>query len=1227
MKFQMHRVLLVNAGSNKSIPSARLTEIDPRDGAAVLGANGVGKTTVLQIIPLFFGHLPSQIVGAGQQNMISFLLPTDGSAIGFEFQRGAEAPENMRLVVMRRRNDDPDVGFYRIFTSPFNKDLFVQDGRFLNDEESVKRAGELGIKHTKMLTTSEYRSVILRTTATSKDRDKLRLLAYENSFGPRPLDNLDRLVAAMVKPAINFEDILQVVVSMVQREQGQGAEKSRITFKQPPSLIKRWLANRVACIAAEGIRPKMVALEADLTEHRHAESRFRSRRSDVNAVIAARVDENAALTVEIADLDAQKTSLADGQRAQRLSLAEASASAQSAVTTGKLAFDVAKATADNFESERAQHWTNRMVELGGFQDQERSLRAQIKAAEAGQAEAAATYLRLDQDARSDAQGQETALMKLKQPVAEKLQADQAAIQGVENATLEDADAICAGVVDHCQAATELLLVSRGQWQMRKSQPGVSNEAREAKDAAEKKRSAHKDNLSVAQAAVTKAQQAAGSARRELDEHETSIKRAKDGLSNAEASLVAAKARLSPPPGSLLAALRGSEDQSWKRNLAKIIRHDLLDRTDLNPELLEDQFRNHAFGWSMDTGVIESPEWVDDQRTKDAVAGAEVKVGAAKAFLESLNSVWEAKSKADQQAKAAFTLEEAKLSVLQGQSASLNTAWDAACQAVEAELKTGVADAERELQKLNVQITELKSQQDGAKRKLDADRKSTKALHERQRADAKGEHDAAIRAIDAQIAANVASLSERIAGIKRQQDEHLSANGIDVKKLGELRLSLSQATIEVNVLQEKKVLVDRWKKWQEEGGGARLDGLQTALQRAHDLARTRLEEKNRFESQAAAATAQIDQSFESRVKRQGCVVDDISELRKLDKDFGDYQAVGESLIDLKIEASELRGKTRAERDFIDKLEDKILKSFKSQRNTLTNGNSAVGELVEASLSLADSSTIAMAADLCITYKQIGRQVVSNLNTTLDAILDNVYQFQKTIRTFEADVSAFNTKLQKGLTAVHKFERISRITLLIKTNFESLNFYKKFSTMEGVIRDHNNVAVKNPDTYIPPEEIALALSEFAYLLDKGGDVDVSLARFISLQGEVTENERTKTFRNAAEFANVSSSGLTALVSITVMTALLNTIRGEDPIYVPWVTDEIGKYDVNNLGSLIGMLCENKIDVITASPDLTYEKLPFFARRYLLEDKGRIRKYVKPKPVVSESDVAYVDEKADA
>lgn len=63
LKYQLCRMFLVNAGTNKSMPSNRFTMEDPRGGALVTGPNGVGKTMTLRLLPLFFGFPPNRLRG------------------------------------------------------------------------------------------------------------------------------------------------------------------------------------------------------------------------------------------------------------------------------------------------------------------------------------------------------------------------------------------------------------------------------------------------------------------------------------------------------------------------------------------------------------------------------------------------------------------------------------------------------------------------------------------------------------------------------------------------------------------------------------------------------------------------------------------------------------------------------------------------------------------------------------------------------------------------------------------------------------------------------------------------------------------------------------------------------------------------------------------------------------------------------------------------------------
>jgi hypothetical protein len=78
--------------------------------------------------------------------MVRFVLPTDFSAIVFEYQRGSDSEDDLRLAVIRRRTDDHDVPVYRLYRCGFRKELFVDQGRPLSDDETQSRANALGIE-------------------------------------------------------------------------------------------------------------------------------------------------------------------------------------------------------------------------------------------------------------------------------------------------------------------------------------------------------------------------------------------------------------------------------------------------------------------------------------------------------------------------------------------------------------------------------------------------------------------------------------------------------------------------------------------------------------------------------------------------------------------------------------------------------------------------------------------------------------------------------------------------------------------------------------------------------------------------------------------------------------------------------------------------------------------------------------------------------------------------
>lgn len=1211
-RYQLCRMLLVNVGTNMHVPSSRITAIDPRNGAAVLGDNGVGKTTTLRLFPLFFGHLASQIVatGQGQEAMIRFVLPNDACAIVFEYQRGSSDEKDMRFVVMRRRADDPDVPFYRMYKGGFKKELFIDEGRFLTDEETQVRASALGLQTTSKLTPSEYRCVILRTPSKTKDGDRLRRYALEWSFGPHSLENLDRVVAAMIKKQVNFADIVQVVIGLVQHEIGHGSEGSRLVFKQGRAAIDRWLRNREACAEAIRQEPVVASLDGALKDHRALEAMLRSYRSDVNALRVIREAEFAAARSEIAALQDENTRALEAEQLRRTELANVAAVLAASYQQANAAFEQERGMAHHFESQGAESWSRLVAELPAlrerFQGLHTQIQAQLQAADASQAEISRQYDQLKANATSVAQERKVALTQSKGPILDTKQKSLDQIADAQAQAQAQADEEVAAQRREIDESIEPLQSQTGELRSAMARPAASPQAHARVDAAIERLQVKQEEIAKARETHAGASIEMDKATRTLDDAQRQLRVAKDQQQDASTALERAKARLNPTSGTLLSALRSSGDQQWRRDLAKVIRPELLERQDLEPQAIEDTART-LYGWQLNTGVLPTPSWADADMSAREVEEAQARLSGAESVVAERTADLERVSAARKQAEENLNLATAGLTVLKQQEVELKNQRDAAQQQLEREQRDARSTAEAALQKVTSSIDALKRQRQSLDSQAASSKASIKAAHDRQRDQARALCDQDCKAIDDQLAKLDTDLKSDLRELDSQANDLLRKGGVDTARLDELK---AEKGVTQQAIQEREAhegLVHAWKGWMEAGGYPKMESLRSAAQSAGEASRDATAKVNAHDTQVKERAGAHDAKLAAIQKQAQHAEGEVQALVEADESFGDYMAMGQSVIDRDTSASDLVARVHQTRKDLNRKEEAIRVKAVKLRRDLTARESAVAEFVEASLSQVQAaSPIMQAGELISCYRQLGVQVVTDVNLTLKTILSNIGAFHKSIRMFEREVGGFNRKLQEGLSEVKCFERVQNLRLDVVTNFEGLGFYKKLSKMDDVIRAQAAEVGKDYTKDLPSEDTARALGDFMSVMGNDGNVEVNLAACITLSGSVSDNGQHKSFRRASELQNVSSEGLTSLIFITLMTALLNTIRGADPVHVPWVTDEVGKFDSKNFQALMHRLLDNRIDVVTASPELGPAQQALFAHRYLFEDKGRIREF---------------------
>ncbi len=211
--YRLLRLVLIDSYS-----PGRVVEF-PVDGGAVLtGRNGRGKTTLLQLVPIFYGENPARIVGT-ETNRLDFngyYLPRLTSYIVFEYLR-RDVP---CLVVLHAGQQSGGERRYRFVRSTYRPDLFLlPDGTNILQATDLRRHFKLkGVLHSEALSSvSEYRGVIQGKVGSGKAAQRLRALAADYAYvGPgHHLTHMEKIVSGMFLRRTDFQDLQRMVVSCI----------------------------------------------------------------------------------------------------------------------------------------------------------------------------------------------------------------------------------------------------------------------------------------------------------------------------------------------------------------------------------------------------------------------------------------------------------------------------------------------------------------------------------------------------------------------------------------------------------------------------------------------------------------------------------------------------------------------------------------------------------------------------------------------------------------------------------------------------------------------------------------------------------------------------------------------------------------------------------------------------------------------------------------------------
>lgn len=232
----------------------------------------------------------------------------------------------------------------------------------------------------------------------------------------------------------------------------------------------------------------------------------------------------------------------------------------------------------------------------------------------------------------------------------------------------------------------------------------------------------------------------------------------------------------------------------------------------------------------------------------------------------------------------------------------------------------------------------------------------------------------------------------------------------------------------------------------------------------------------------------------------------------------------------------------------------------------------------------------------THQETQRLLISQAN----GIAGTIRGFYLALKNFEGATKSFNTGLQRHLGDATTFDGVEGLEIRVVSKVAELDYWDRVETVTDLADRWLN---SGADGSMPDEAFSQALASLIDIWRQSGSIKTDLRTLIRIEGEVTEKGQRRRFNNAKQLENVSSTGLSYLILVSIFVAFLNRMRQGAPTIMTWPLDELRDIDQENTAKLVSLLANNNIELVCAFPDPDPGVMAHFTHRFMMDSERRL------------------------
>jgi hypothetical protein len=1182
-RFALKRVIMVD-----SYTTGRITELPLQGGTAITGRNGRGKTSLLKLIPAFFGERPDRIVRpvSNQQNFARYYLPRSTSYIVYEYYR-----EDAICCAILCADSSGDSVEYRFVDGAYQRDWFVhEDGKSLVASANLLERLKLqGIVCSRKMHLDQYRAVIQGKRAHGSDLKLHRrdLMAYSFCPPSQPLPHIERIVFGMFTRKTNFADLQRMIVATVTDAAGQislGTERKKV--ESWPDAYHSYSAVMVHASRMEEVEAAYLASLAAEQELRSLHGRFLALDDSLRANQTKQQLELEAAAEQQAAADQKFT-------AMRRSILERIHEAQLSIEDAERRLNHLWQQSEQFQKEGIEEKAalidleSEILQSSARLGERKSLLLREQSNIEVQYEKLTQKLDLEHSQRSHefermrSRARQAHQHRMEELVREFDAQQEHARQQVipEEKKLQEALDAANLALGSAKAQLQNPLPDAGLVEIAVQQEANVAQAREKYDEY------------VAQDAL--ASKAHERARHAFDQAESQLQILQSEVRNAEARLETFLLQATPDQDSVLYALRAQHPQ-WTQDIAKVLREDLLTRTDLAPVIGE--ITDSIYGLRINLDAVETPLIADENALQRKVEATREDIHKARDRI--------AQHEATITKLAAERLSAQRMADLRSAEAASAKAGLASAQKL---LKAAQVNVQRSREAATEQARQIYTETErtclDAKEQLTVHRKNVADAIAQLVAQRGTRRQGLQRDLDqalAEIGGRADEAESRYKGNRAQIEDDrankLKANGVDMEALGQLEEQIKTTQTQLQSIEKARNRVAEWRLWLASEWSQRP---------VYENALTSAKRRKAKEEQAKAACmkswdedkttrARVLQALRKRLDEIATEQQKVSKHLQLLEPY-DIAAHSVPVFDPAWQLAALIGQYVLQVGELKSSEERLAREIDAIKRAFTAHRlSPPDQYYDTHRQAIGPDRAAQAREWVPAFKawyaSEHLQYRNLLRVDARTIAEAVGDFRNRMDSFHRKVLQFNRELQESLNANQGFESIGQLSVEIVSSIRELEYW---DTIEKVI-DARAEWLDGELVDLPPPAFATALRELLHHWHLKEGIQAELTNLVRIQGEVVENGNRRPFKKAEDLETISSNGLSYIVIVLIFVAFINRVRGNAPVNVVWALDEIKDLDLGNVELLLDILNRNNITLVSACPDPDPDVLALFRNR---------------------------------